>query len=78
MNTTCADCQHLSDSAKGTPFWRWMCTKHHRVVQDNYVTGDNQSPSVPMLLCKDVNAGHCPLFEPGRNCLNAENRDANE
>lgn len=66
--TLCKDCRWLSDTAKGQHWVRWTCaqTQNHQV---NFMTGEIE----PYILCRFVNdAGDCPMFEAGPNCLNPQ------
>ena len=63
--TYCADCEFASGKDKLPP-WRWMCLQHKRAEGYGFVTKTTWDDAPPYLFAKDVNGGHCPLFEPAR------------
>jgi len=68
MPTVCRDCAHLSDTAKGQPWWRWLCTAARLEPEWNPVTGQYDREG-PYAKCKALNRGDCSEFEAGPNCL---------
>lgn len=67
MATLCEDCTNShSENAKRKPY-RWMCVKFPRLDASNYVTS-KERVSEPYMYCKDINGGHCPLYERNEEC----------
>lgn len=61
--TYCAECQHCGRDSNSAPPWKWYCHAHPRADGFGFVTRDKWDGSVPFLMCRDVNGGHCRLFE---------------
>lgn len=61
--TICDHCAHVYRERRSDPPWRWMCIKHKRGEGFGFVTAGMWDDFPPYAFCKDVNLGHCPLYE---------------
>lgn len=51
------------ESRKG-PSYRAMCIKHPRLGGAGFVSKGYWDRDPPFMLCRDINGGACPTFEP--------------
>jgi hypothetical protein len=69
VTTICAQCQHVSTSARNEPHWKWLCLAVPLPQWTNWVTGVTAADP-PFQFCKKINTqGTCPLYEEGVNSL---------
>lgn len=66
MPTYCIDCEWLHPDAERKPSYSWMCSKHPRTSGAQFVTDRMIDKDGPYLLCRNVNGGACPLWEPAK------------
>lgn len=64
MITYCVECKFVYRvNQRDLPRY-WLCTRHKRSDREmGYILREFWNDEPPYLYCRDVNAGHCPLFE---------------
>lgn len=60
--TLCRDCEHVHDRKRAARYW--LCIKFPRIEAANFVNPGEWVEQEPYMLCRYINGGMCPLFEP--------------
>ena len=66
MTTWCEDCEHVHTDSRGRSPYLWLCIKFPKASGFGFVTRETWDNGEPYRRCKDINTGHCPLFERRR------------
>lgn len=65
--TLCSDCDCVTAETRKQSPMRWTCIRHKRVQGGTFVDPDGWLEHEPYLLCRNTNAGACPLWTPRRD-----------
>ena len=65
--TYCENCDNVEADSRKRSSWQWLCLQHPRLSGFGYLTKTHWDQDPPLLYCRSVNAGACPLFTPRRD-----------